>query len=69
MSERISEDMSKSISNDMSERMSKDMSKKRKKIVSSHSAKFKVTESISGDEWYVCPHLTRSSDTKSKKAS
>ena len=41
--------------------------KKRKKIVSSHSAKFKVTESISGDEWYVCPHLTRSSDTKSKK--
>ena len=48
---------------DMSERMSEDMSesqKERQKIASSQSAKLKVTESISGDELYVYPYLTRS---------
>ena len=76
MSERVSKDLSDRMSKDISERCQKECQKiyqkicqkecqriyqkERQKIASSQSAKWRVTDHISGDELYVYPHLTRS---------
>ena len=60
MSERMTQDMSDRMRERCQTECQKICQKECQKIPSSQSVKLRVTGRISGDELYVCPHLTRS---------